>query len=66
MITKEQAKKLAVRYHAYLEAILSDDNLGIVVWGPMLQEIQNETSVVLLSKVNVRVEIARREMKRAA
>ena len=65
-LTKDQAKKLAVRYHAYLEAIHSDDNLGIVVWGPMLEEIQNETNLVLLSKINVRVEIARREMNEAA
>lgn len=65
-MTKDQAKKLAVRYNAFLEAVHSDDARGIIVWGPMLDEIQNEIGLVLASNVKLSVEIARREMKQAA
>lgn len=65
-MTKAQAKSLAVRYNAYVQAYQSDDLNGIVVWGPMLEEIQRETGVVMMSNIATMVQIARRKMDRKA
>ena len=46
-MTKAQAKSLAVRYHAYQVAVDTDDWQGIIVWGPMLEEIQRQANVEL-------------------
>lgn len=66
MLTKEQAKKLAVRYQAYLEASQSDDHRGIVVWGTLLLEVQDETGVEMLEPELLLDCVAYAERQRAA
>ena len=68
-MTKAQAKSLAVRYHAFLDAMHADDIDGIILWGPMLAEIQNVTRIWMLgaSTIDGLVANARRSsMKQAA
>ncbi len=65
-MTKAQAKSLAIRYNAYVQAYQSDDYNGVVVWGPMLEEIQQQTGVVMMSNIPTMVQIARRKMERKA
>lgn len=67
-MTKAQAKSLAVRYHAYLDAVAREDDEGIVVWGPMLAEIQTATRLEMISAANIEGLVAaarRRSMKQA-
>lgn len=67
-ITKEQAKSLAIRYHAYVAAVdmneSPDRDLAISVWGPMLLDIQRETGADLVNehKVQRLVELAKRRL----
>lgn len=68
-MTKAQAKSLAVRYHAFLDAMHADDIDGIILWGPMLAEIQNVTRIEMVGPNTIAslVETARRRnMKQAA
>ena len=68
-MTKAQAKSLAVRYHAFLQAVNADDFDGIIVWGPMLSEIQTATRLWMVDASNIDglVAIARsNSMKQAA
>lgn len=68
-MNKAQAKSLAVRYHAFLDAMHADDIDGIILWGPMLAEIQNTTRIWMLgaSTIDGLVANARRSgMKQAA
>ena len=68
-MTKAQAKSLAVRYHAYLDAVTNNNDEGIVVWGPMLAEIQTATRLEMISAANIEGLVAaarRRSMKQAA
>jgi hypothetical protein len=51
MITKKQAKLLAVSYRSFIQAIDEDDSLGVIVWGPILQRTQDETGVALLNNI---------------
>lgn len=48
MITQEQAKDLAVRYAAYLDAVARRDDAAIVCWGPMLLDTQKATGVEMV------------------
>jgi len=66
MITKEQARSLAIRYRAYMEARMADDYTGIIVWGPMLEEIQQQIGIVMLKNVPEAVQCARPQLKQAA
>lgn len=67
-MNKAQAKSLAVRYHAFLDAVANNDDEGIIVWGPMLSEIQTEARIEMVGPNTIAslVEIARRSMKQAA
>lgn len=68
-MTKAQAKSLAIRYHAFLDAVAQNDNEGIIVWGPMLEEIQTATRLEMLgpNTINGLVTLARRSsMEQAA
>jgi len=60
MITKEAATNLAVVYHAFLTT--SDEN-GIMVWGRMLIEAQDETGIELLKTETIEglMAVAKRE-----
>jgi hypothetical protein len=49
-ITKQQAKKLAVSYSSFLEAMDDGDILGKLCYGRMLREIQNEINLYLMDK----------------
>ena len=49
-ITTEQAKSLAVSYHAFAAADVADEPLKIVVWGRMLLEDQRITGVEMYSQ----------------
>lgn len=44
-ITVEQARSLAVCYHAFMAADLKEQPREIVVWGGMLLDDQRETGV---------------------
>lgn len=46
-MTKAEGKSLAIRYAAYLEARHTGDDAGVIVWGPMLADIQQRTGVEL-------------------
>ena len=64
--TKEQCKaaqSLAIRYHAFKRAHLSEDWEAVLCWAPMLREIQDETGAVLEDRefVDWVLRIARRE-----
>ena len=68
-MTKAQAKSLAIRYEAFLEAVKADDFDGIIVWGWMLAEIQSATRLEMIkaSTIDGLVAIARsNSMKQAA
>ena len=67
-MTKAQAKSLAVRYHAFYEAVNADDLHGIIVWGPMLAEIQAATRLEMIkaSTIDNLVAAARHTCRRAA
>jgi hypothetical protein len=56
-ISKKNAKALAVRYHAYLEARACDDHSGAQVWGKLLLEAQEATNIWLLERNNLQVMI---------
>jgi len=49
MITKEQARSLAICYNAYHEECEKDNALGMRVWARLLIESQIETGVDLMS-----------------
>lgn len=53
-ISKKQAERLAVSYAAWCEAVQSDDDLGVVVYGEMLLKIQNETGVVMRREYHIK------------
>jgi|LakMenEpi03Aug12_release.lakeMendotaPanAssembly.Ray.scaffolds.fasta_scaffold4648417_1 hypothetical protein len=65
-MTKIQAESLAVRYHAYLQAVFAEDDAGIVLWGPALADIQRQTGIEMITNVGAVVEKARARMLRAA
>lgn len=68
-MNKAQAKSLAVRYHAFLDAVVNNDDEGVIVWGPMLSEIQTEARIEMISAANIEGLVAaarRRSMKQAA
>jgi len=68
-MTKEQAKSLAIRYHAFLDAMHADDLGGIILWGPMLEKIQKVTGLEMIgpNTINGLVTHAqRRNMKQVA
>lgn len=54
-LNKKTARSLAVRYHAYLEAVHAEDLSGVVCWGPLLIETQALTGVVLCNPEHIRV-----------
>jgi hypothetical protein len=66
MITKAQARSLAIRYHAYMEARMADDYMGILVWGPMLEETQQQIDYVMVKNITEAVQFARLQVKQAA
>ncbi len=66
MITKAQARSLAIRYHAYMEARMADDYMGILVWGPMLEEIQKQVDYEMVKNIPEAVQFARLQVKQAA
>jgi hypothetical protein len=51
MITPEDARSLAIAYHAFSVAVDNQDHLGIQVWGRILLESQQKTGVELHSKL---------------
>lgn len=53
-LTPDNVKSLATRYHAYLEALYKDDDLGVMSWGDMLCDIQERTGVVMCDPVRVK------------
>lgn len=53
-LTPDNVRSLATRYHAYLEALRDDDNLGVATWGDMLCEIQERTGVIMCDPVRVK------------
>lgn len=61
---RASAKGLAVCYHTYLEARRSNDNDGVVVWGHMLLEAQQQLGIVMLDAdwVIVCVELAKKAL----
>ena len=48
-VTQKDARDLAVRYNAYLEAIYNWDRVGIRVWGEALKLSQAATGITLTS-----------------
>jgi len=52
VVTKAQAKELAVRYSAFIEAMRTADDLGMVIWGDMLNKSQDETGIALMDAEN--------------
>lgn len=57
MITEQQARNLAVRYQAYMEAVatigtIDADWAGVRVWGNALRDTENETGVQLTKPEN--------------
>jgi len=53
-LNKATARSLATRYHAYLEALRDDDDLGVSSWGGMLLDIQERTGVIMCDPDRVR------------
>lgn len=53
MITKEQAKTLAVRYCAFNRALDDQDDNGVLVWGRLLISSMDETGVEISSRSNL-------------
>ena len=53
MVRKEDAKKLAIAYQTYQEAVDNGKQNSIAVWGKMLLEAQEETGIILASADNV-------------
>ena len=51
MITPEDARSLAVAYHAFSRAVDDQDHLGVRVWGRLLLESQQQTGVELHSEL---------------
>lgn len=51
---RHAASGLAVAYSAYQMAREKDDDLGVVVWGNILIEAQDETGIMLTTTGNVR------------
>jgi hypothetical protein len=49
MITTQQADRLAVCYHAYMKAFLTEDFDNIIYWGPLLLEAQDAVGSALLA-----------------
>lgn len=60
-ITQEEARALAIRYHAFRDADQRDDLPGIIVWGEMLMETQAQidTYVSLPNATRRAIESAR-------
>ena len=57
MITQDQARNLAVRYQAFMEAVatIGTDNVdwaGVRVWGSALRDTENETGVQITTPEN--------------
>lgn len=57
MITQDQARNLAVRYQAYMEAVATIgaaevDWRGVRVWGTALRDTENETGVQITTPEN--------------
>lgn len=67
-MTKAQAKSLAIRYHAFLDAVAQQDNEGIIVWGPMLEKTQTATRLEMIdpTTINGLVTHARRSSTKQA
>ena len=51
MISKTQAKSLAISYGAFFKAMDDDNILGQSVWGSDLLDIQNETGITLVETI---------------
>jgi hypothetical protein len=49
-ITKQQAKKLAVSYSSFFEAMDNGDILGRLCYARILRDIQNEIDLYLVEK----------------
>ena len=64
MISKTQAKSLAISYNAFCEAMDDDDILGQRVWGSDLLDVQNETGITLVKTITLKkcLNIAKRKV----
>jgi len=62
-ITRESARRLAVRYEAYAAAIIHtadspERDSAIVTWGPLLAETQEKTGILMMSPAGIRAVVA--------
>lgn len=64
MVTELQAKSLAIRYGAVVEMVAAGEWQGVARWARLLDEIQQETGVVLRTGLDQLV--ARAEEEAAA